>query len=68
MKTKYVCHGLISLHVNFHDNRKKRTVTSNIKIYRWGGGGGGGKKKEPQKFALFDARFSAKFFCKILRQ
>ena len=36
MKTKYVCHGLISLHVNFHDNRTKWTVTSNIKNYRWG--------------------------------
>ena len=36
MKTKYVCHGLISLHVNFHDNRKKRTVTLNIKSCRWG--------------------------------
>ena len=23
---KEPCHGLISLHVNFHDNRKKRTV------------------------------------------
>ena len=23
MMTKYVCHGLISLHVNFHDNRTK---------------------------------------------
>ena len=22
MKTKYVCHGLISLYVSFHDNRK----------------------------------------------
>ena len=31
MKTKYVCHGLVSLHVNFHDNRKK--VNSNF-IYK----------------------------------
>ena len=30
---------LISLHANFHDNRTKLTVTSNIKICRWGGGG-----------------------------
>ena len=43
MKTKYVCHGLISLHVNFHDNRKKRTITSNMKICRWGK-----KEKEPK--------------------
>ena len=42
MKIKYVCHGLISLHVNFHDNRTKWTLTSNIKICRWGG-----KEKEP---------------------
>ena len=42
MKTKYVCHGRISLHVNFHDNRTKRLVISNIKISRCGGGGGGG--------------------------
>ena len=37
MKIKYVCHGLISLHVSFHDNRTEWTVTSNIKICRWGG-------------------------------
>ena len=42
MKTKYVCHGLISLHGNFHDNRTKLTATSNIKICRWGV-----KEKEP---------------------
>ena len=48
MKTKYVCHNLISLHVNFHDNRKKRTVTLNIKICRWGE-----KEKEPNS-ALHD--------------
>ena len=44
MKTKLVCHGLISRHVNFHDNRKKRTINSNIKICRWGG-----EEKEPRK-------------------
>ena len=43
MKTKYVFHGIINLHVNFHDNQKKRTVTSIIKICRWGG-----KGKEPK--------------------
>ena len=47
MKIKYVCHGLISLHVNFHYNRTKWTLTSNIKICRWGGGGG--KEKELRK-------------------
>ena len=42
MKTKYVCHGLISLHYNFHDNWTTRTVASNIKNCRWGE-----KGKEP---------------------
>ena len=37
-KSPNVCHGLISLHANFHDNRTKWTVTSNIKFCRWGGG------------------------------
>ena len=58
MKTKYVCHGLISLHVNFRDNRTKRTVTSNIKFCRWG------KKKKSQLFnvdAIFYA-FASIFF------
>ena len=32
MKTKYVCYGLISLHVKFHDNRTKWTVASSIKF------------------------------------
>ena len=38
MKTKNVCQGLISLHVNFYDNRTKLTGTSNLKNCRWGGG------------------------------
>ena len=42
LNTKYVCYGLISLHVNFHDNRTKWTVISNWKICRWGE-----KEKEP---------------------
>ena len=46
MKSKYVCHGRISLHVNFHDNRTKWLVISNIKISRWGGGG---EEKEPER-------------------
>ena len=44
MKTKYVCHGPVSLHVIFHDNRTKVTVTSNIKLCRWGGQGKRAKK------------------------
>ena len=47
MKTKYVCHGLIFLHVNFHDNQTMRTVILIIKNWRWGGGGG--KEKEPKR-------------------
>ena len=47
IETRYVYHGLISLHANFHDNRTKWTVTSNIKICS-GGGGGGGEEKEPK--------------------
>ena len=43
MKTKYVCHGLIYLHVNFHENRTMRTEILIIKNCRWGGGG---KEKE----------------------
>ena len=39
MKTNNVCHGLISLHVNFHKHQTKWTVTSNIKICTWGGKG-----------------------------
>ena len=51
MKTKYVCHGLISLHVNFHDNRTKWTVTSNIKFCRWGGG----KRKKSPNFLFLSS-------------
>ena len=52
MKTKYVFHGLIYLHVNFHDNRTMRTVILITKNCRWGGGGGG-EEKEPIFFGLW---------------
>ena len=43
MKTKYVCHGLISLYVNFHNNRTMSSSTNLlVKICRWGE-----KEKEP---------------------
>ena len=42
MKTKYVCHSLISLYVNFHDNRTK--VNRNFKYKNLQVGG---KEKEP---------------------
>ena len=43
MKTKYVFHSLIYLHVNFHDNWTMRTVILIIKNCRWGE-----KVKEPK--------------------
>ena len=42
-KTKYVCHGLISLYVNFHNNRTMWSTYLLVKICRWGG-----KEKEPK--------------------
>ena len=54
MKNKYVCHGLISPHVNFHDNRTKWLVISNIKISRWRGKG---------KRAQLCFNYHAKFHC-----
>ena len=42
MKTKHVCHGLISLYVNFHNNRTMWSTNLLVKICRWGG-----KEKEP---------------------
>ena len=52
MKTKYVCHSLISLYVNFHNNRTIWSTNLHVKFCRWGGGGGGGggggrKKSRP---------------------
>ena len=37
MKTKYVCRGLISLYVNFHNNPMKWSTNLHVKICRWGG-------------------------------
>ena len=51
MKIKYVCHGLVSLHVNFYDNRTKWTLTSIIKICRWGG-----EEKEPGNATIKNQR------------
>ena len=47
METKYVCHGLISLNVNFHNNRTMWSTNLLVKICR---GGGGGEEKEPGAF------------------
>ena len=40
MKTKYVCRGLISLYVSFHNNRTMWPTNLHVKICRWGGGKG----------------------------
>ena len=37
MKTKYVCRCLISLYVNFHNNRTMWSTNLHVKIGRWGG-------------------------------
>ena len=49
----YACYGLISLHVNSHDNRTKWTVFSNTKIFRWGE-----KEKEPNFLTLYHFGFT----------
>ena len=36
MKTKYVCRGLISLYVNFHNNRTMWLTNLHVKVCRWG--------------------------------
>ena len=43
MKTKYVCRGLISLYVNFQNNRTISSTNLHVKNCRWGGG----RKKSP---------------------
>ena len=48
MKTKYVCSGLISLYVNFHNNRTMWSSNLHVKICRWGG-----KEKEPNFDIIF---------------
>ena len=42
MKTKYVCRGLISLYVNFHNNWTMWSLNLHLKVCRWGE-----KEKEP---------------------
>ena len=47
MKTKYVCHSLISPHENFHNDRTMSTEPFLVKNCRWGGGGVKGKRALP---------------------
>ena len=38
MKTKYVCRGLVSLNVNFHNNQTMWSTNLHVQICIWGGG------------------------------
>ena len=58
MKTKYVCRGLNSLYVYFHNNRMMWSLNLHVKNCRWGGGG---KEKEPNFFLAFISRLIATF-------
>ena len=49
MKTKYVGRGLISLNLNFHNNRTMWSTKLHVKICRWGGG----EQKEPTFHTMF---------------
>ena len=53
MKTKYVFCGLISLYVNFHNNRTMWSTNLHVKICRWGG-----EEKEPLGLVPVLAKFS----------
>ena len=55
MKTKYVCRGLISLYVNFHNNRTMWSTNLHVKICGWGGGEG---KSCCQPFFGFNGSFA----------
>ena len=55
MKTKYVCHDLFSLYVNFHNNRTMWSTNLLVKICRWGGGRGLGKRA---KISLYICLFT----------
>ena len=43
MKSKYVCRGLVSLYVYFHNNRTMWSTNLHVKLGRWGE-----KEKEPR--------------------
>ena len=48
MKTKYVCRALISLYINFHNNRTMWSTKLHVKFRRWGG-----EEKEPLNGMVF---------------
>ena len=59
MKTKYVCRGLISLYVNFHNNRTMWSTKLHEKICRWGE-----KEKEPTRLlVIYPIFFDFSFIC-----
>ena len=65
MKTKYVCRGLISLYVIFHNNRTMWSTNLHVKFCRRGGGGKSrGKQSKNRRWrredywALFQSPFS----------
>ena len=48
MWTKYVCRGIIGLHVSFHNNRTMWSKNLHVKSCRWGE-----KEKEPLNIFCF---------------
>ena len=53
MKTEYVGRGLISLYVNFHNNRTMWSTKLHVKICRWGE-----KEKEPRPLTVSFGSFT----------
>ena len=56
MRIKYVCRVLISLYVNFHNNRTMWSTNLHGKFCRWGGGGKGERAKFNYKNLQVGAR------------
>ena len=58
MKIKYGCHGLVSLHVNFHDNRTMWTVIWIMKIWEE-------KEKKPKIYPENKTKKISKAYIKV---
>ena len=54
MKSKYVCRGLVSLYVYFHNNRTMWSTNLHIKLGRWGERK---KSRELQKAKKFSKKY-----------
>ena len=64
MKTKYVCRGLISLYVNFHNNRTMWSTNLYVQFCRWGE-----REKEPIIATnSFSRTFHLRFDCVIFKK